>query len=153
MKKIALYAGIAAIGLGTFALADGHADLDPAVQARQAHMQLLAHNIGVLGGMAQEKIEYDAEAAQTAADNLVALGMIDQSSYWVPGTDTESVEGTKALPALFENLDDVARINEEFSAAAEAMSAAAGTDLAGLQGAMGGLGGTCSACHREYRAR
>ena len=38
-----------------------------------------------------------------------------------------------------------------FTAAAEAMSAAAGTDLASLQGAMEGLGGACGACHKAFR--
>ena len=153
MKTLSLIAGAAALTLGSMAIADGHADVDPAVKARQAHMQLYAHKLGVLGGMAQGKIDYDAATAQAAADNMVALGAINQTSYWPAGTDTDSIEGTKTLPALWDNLDNVMAINADFVAAADAMSAAAGTDLASLQAAIGALGGTCSACHREYRQR
>lgn len=153
LKSLPLLAGAAALTLGSMALAGGHSDEDPAVTARKAHMQLYAHNLGVLGGMAQGKIDYDATAAQAAADNMVALGAINQTSYWTPGTDSESIEGTKTLPALWDNIDNVLAINADFVAAADAMAAVAGTDLASLQGAMGPLGGTCSACHREYRAR
>lgn len=153
MKTLTILATTAAIAIGTFAFADGHADVNPAVKARQAHMQLYAHNLGILGGMAQAKIDYDAGAAQNAANNLVALVNMNQMTYWPIGTDNASIEGTKARPELWENFDNVMAISADFQSAADAMAAAAGTDLASLQGAMAGLGGACSACHREYRAR
>jgi len=148
MKTLSLIAGAAALTLGTMALADGHAE-DPAVVARQAHMQLYSHNIGILGGMAQGKIDYDAELAQVAADNLAAVASLDERTYWVAGT----AEGTKALPAIWENMDDFAAKQQMMTDASAAMAGVAGTDLASLQWAMGDLGGACSACHREYRAR
>ncbi|AKS45970.1 prepilin-type processing-associated H-X9-DG domain-containing protein [Octadecabacter temperatus] len=153
MKTLSLLAGAVAVSLTTMAFADGHAEVDPAVTARQAHMQLYAHNLGVLGGMAQGKIDYDADAAQSAADNMVALIGMNQMSYWPAGTDNASIEGTKALPALWENFDNVMVISADFGAAADAMADVAGTDLESLQGAMQALGGACSACHREYRQR
>lgn len=52
MKSLILIAGAAAVTLASMAFADGHADVNPAVTARQAHMQLYAHNLGILGGMA-----------------------------------------------------------------------------------------------------
>ena len=153
MKFITILASAATLGLGTFALAEGHADIDPAVKARQAHMQLVAHNIGVLGGMAQGKADYDADAAAAAASNLNALANMDQASYWTQGTDNATIDGTRALPAIWANMDDFMSKNEDFAFETEAMMDAAGTDLASLQGAMQGLGSTCSACHREYRQR
>ena len=149
MKFPTLFAGATAIALSTMALADGHSDVDPAVKARQAHMQLYAHNIGILGGMAQEKIEYDAALAQIAADNLAAVAALDETTYWPEGT----AEGTKALPAIWENMDDFLVKQEGLVTASAAMATVAGTDLASLQGAMRDLGGACSACHREYRQR
>lgn len=148
MKTLPLFAGIAAVAFGSMALADGH-EADPAVKARQAHMQLYAHNLGILGGMAQAKIDYDAELAQIAANNLAAVASLDETTYWVDGT----AEGTKARPAIWENMDDFMAKQDGMTAAAAAMAEVAGTDLASLQGAMGDLGGACSACHREYRAR
>ena len=38
--------------------AGGHGG-NPAVKARKAHMQLYAHNLGILGGMAKGEVEYD----------------------------------------------------------------------------------------------
>lgn len=153
MKTLTLMASAVALSIGTLALADSHAEVNPAVKARQAHMQLYAHNLGILGNMAQAKTDYDADAAQAAADNIVTLIQVNQSSYWPLGTDNESIEGTKALPALWENFDNVMAINADFAVAADAMASAAGTDLASLQGAMAAMGGSCSACHREYRSR
>ncbi|WP_245831563.1 c-type cytochrome [Salibaculum halophilum] len=139
-------------GLGTTALADSHVDpaIAGAMKARQAHMQLYAHNIGVLGGMARERIPYDAEEASAAASNIAALSKLDQSTYWPEGSDN-SVEGSKALPAIWENLDDVMSKSEDLVMAAGAMEDAAGQGLGALKGAMGGLGGACGACHEDYR--
>lgn len=149
MKYMPLLAGAAALSLGTIAFAGGHSDEDPAVTARKAHMQLYAHNIGILGGMAQGKMDYDAGLAQIAASNLAAVAALDKTTYWVEGT----AEGTKALPAIWENMDDFMAKQDMMIAASAAMAEVAGTDLASLQGAMGDLGGACSACHREYRER
>ena len=149
MRSLMLVAGAATVTFGTMAFADGHAEVDPAVTARQAHMQLYTHNLGILGSMAQEKTEYDAALAQIAANNMAAVAALDETTYWIEGT----AEGTKALPAIWENMDDFAAKQDGMTTAAAAMAQVAGTDLASLQGAMGDLGGACSACHREYRQR
>ena len=149
MNRLSLFVATMALSLGGITLAQAQGDANPAVTARQAHMQLYAHNLGVLGGMAQSKIDYDAEAAQAAADNLLAVATLDQRGYWIEGTS----EGTKALPAIWENMDDFMSKSEGMITAARSMADVAGTDLASLQGAMGDLGGACSACHREYRQR
>ncbi|MCL4133818.1 UNVERIFIED_CONTAM: hypothetical protein GTU68_021671 [Idotea baltica] len=112
-------------------------------------MQLYAHNLGIIGSMAQEKIPYDAELAGIAAANLAAVAALDETTYWIEGT----AEGTKALPAIWENMDDFMAKQNGLTQAAASMAEVAGTDLASLQGAMGDLGGACSACHREYRER
>lgn len=149
MKQLSLFAATAALSLGGIAFAHAEEDMHPAVVARHAHMQLLAHNIGVLGGMAQGKMDYDAEQAQAAANSLAAVAGLSQQGYWPEGT----AEGTRALPAIWDNMDDYMSKNDDLAMAAAAMADVAGTDLASLQGAMGNLGGTCSACHREYRQR
>ena len=153
MKTLSLFAGVAAVALTTMAFADGHEDVNPAVKARQAHMQLYAHNLGILGGMAQGKIDYDTDAAAAAASNLSALVALNQASYWPAGTDNATIEGTKALPSIWSDFDGVMEVSAGMTEAAAAMDAVAGTDLASLQGAMQALGGACSSCHREYRQR
>ena len=52
-------------------LSDGH--IAGAIKARQALMTLYAANLGALGAMAKGDVEYKAEAASAAANNLQAL--------------------------------------------------------------------------------
>lgn len=145
--KRSLFAAAMTIGLSGAVQAQD--DLDPAVKARQSHMQLYAHNLGILGGMAQERIPYDSALAQIAATNLAAIAALDQTTYWPEGT----AEGSRALPAIWDNMDDFMQKQVGLTNAAQAMAGLAGVDLAGLQSGMGDLGGSCSACHREYRQR
>lgn len=154
MKRLTLALSAAAIGAAGFAVAESHVDptIAAAIEARQAHMGLYAYNLGVLGGMAQDKIEYDADMASAAAANVLALATMDQSRYWPQGSDT-SVEGSAALPELWANIDDAISKGQDLAMAAEAMNVAAGQGLDELKAAMGGLGGACGACHRSYRQR
>lgn len=148
--KTALLAGAAAIA-ATTALAGSHSEENPAVKARKAHMQLYAHNIGILAGMARGNTEYDADAAVAAASNLADLSHINEASYWVPGTDSESIDGTRALPALFENLDDVQAKIDQLNAASVALSETAGNGLEAVQAGLGPVGQVCGSCHDDYR--
>lgn len=140
---------LAAMGTGIAATAQ---DLPAPVQARQGQFQIMALNIGVLGNMARGNTEYDAEAASTAAANLVAISQIDQSFHWPEGTDNFALEGTRALPAIWENLPDVVAKWTAFGSAAEGLAAVAGDGLEPMRAALGPVGGTCGACHDAYRA-
>lgn len=140
---------LAATGIGAAAVAQ---DVPAAVQARQGQFQIMALNLGVIGNMARGNTAYDAEAAQIAADNLVTISTLDQSFQWPEGTDNMAIEGTRALPAIWENLPDVVAKWEAFGAAAQGLADVAGTGLEPLQAALGPVGGTCGACHDAYRA-
>ncbi len=139
------------LGLVTFATA-ALADTDPAVEARQSQFKLFAHNLAVLGPMVQGQMEYDAEAAQTAADNLFHLTRHDQGRMWPEGTDNASIDGTRALPAIWEDLDDFAAKFGALQAAAENLQGVAGDGMDALRPAVGQLGGACAACHDDYRS-
>lgn len=146
---------VACAALASPAAADGHITdemLKGAMGARQAQMQLYAFNLGLLGGMAKGDIEYDAAAASGAADNIVALSQLDQSRFWLPGSDSASLEGSRSLPAIWQAGSTAREKGADLGAAAIAMQAAAGTDLDALRAAMGALGGACGACHKAYRA-
>lgn len=145
---------VAAIALASTAMGGGHADkaIEAAVKARQAQMQLYAFNLGLLGNMAKGTVEYDAAAASGAAGNLAALSRMNQSRYWPQGSDTESFgEGTRALPAIWQEGSKAGEIGKEFGMAAAAMEDAAGNGLDALRGAIGAVGKTCGACHDDYR--
>ena len=151
--RIALI-GLLSLGAGATALADGHItqdDLKNAMNARKAHMQLYGFNLGILGNMAQGKADYDADAAQAAADRLVALATMNQGAYWLPGSDSDSLEGTRALPAIWEEGSMAGQIGMNLAEGALAMQAAAGDGLEALQANMRGVGAPCGACHEDYR--
>jgi len=155
MRKIIAAALLSSIGLAgaTFAQSEmSEEDLKKAMNARQATMQLYAFNLGILGNMAKGTTDYDADAASAAAGNLVKLSTQNQMAYWAPGTAEGELEGSKALPAIWEDMAGVGEAATAMTEAAMAMEAAAGTDLASLQGAMGALGGACGGCHKSYRA-
>ena len=152
MTRFTRFAAVGLIGLmaaGT-ALAQQNDPLAAAVKARQAHMQLYAANLGVLGGMARGNMDYDAEAAQAAADNLAALAGMSQRFYWMPGSHAGAVEGSRALEAIWTD-GGIGEKGAAFGEAVAAMQAAAGGGLESLQGAIGPLGGSCGGCHDGYR--
>ncbi|RME15013.1 MAG: cytochrome c [Alphaproteobacteria bacterium] len=148
------------LGLGAGALVAGAVALsaqaqgsdNPAVTARQSLMRLYAFNIGTLGAMAKGNMPYDAEAAAAAARNLAALSHLNGKAMWPAGTDNASIEGTHALPAIWEDFAGFAAKGQALQAATEAMAEAAPKGLESLQGAMGPLGAACGGCHKVYRA-
>ncbi|MGR3662014.1 MAG: cytochrome c [Paracoccaceae bacterium] len=151
LRKIVLATAGLAIAATTAFAAGEPGPYDGAIKARQAHMQLNAHNLGILGAMAQGKTEYDADAAKAAADNLAALANFDQGSYWPQGSDSTTNEGTRALPEIWTGYPDILSKVDALAAASTTMQTAAGESLEDLQGAMGGVGGACGACHKAYR--
>lgn len=124
---------------------------NPAVGARQGQFKIYLQNFGVIGGMAQGRIEYDAAAAQIAADNLFHITRLDQTSMWPEGTDSMSIDGTRANPAIWDNLDDFVAKYVALQTAVEGLQAAAGTGLDGMRAAVGPVGAACQACHQAYR--
>ena len=154
--RISVFVGltVAAVSVASLAGANGHISdeqIAASVKARQSHMQLYSFHIATLGGMAQDKIPYDAAAAMAAADSLAALTTLSQARYWLPGSDSNAVEGTRALPAIWAEGSDIGDKGAAFVDAVLDMQMVAGTDLDALKGAMGPLGGSCGDCHRSYR--
>lgn len=150
MTKL-MSATLAAVVVAGFALAQDALTPEAATETREAHMKLYGAQMAVLGGMAQAKTPYDAVAAQAAADKLVELTMVDQSTWWPVGSDSDSVAGSRVLPIAWDSMDDMIVKATALGTAATAMQAAAGVDLASLQAAMGPLGGACGSCHELYR--
>lgn len=154
MRRTVACLTVGLVSLGALVVADGHItdkQIETAIKARQAHMQLYSFHLATLGGMAKDEIPYDAEAATAAADSIVALTQLPQGGYWLPGSDSGSVEGTRALPAIWEEGSEAGQKGADLAEAALAMQTAAGTDLDALKASMGALGGACGGCHKPYR--
>ena len=140
-------AAAATMAIALPVLAGGHGG-NPAQDARNAHMNLYGFNLGALGAMAKGDVEFDAAIAQEHAANLVALSGMSENGYWVEGTSSEELEGSRALPAIWENMDDFMAKSQALHAAAMAMDV---SSLDGLRAGMGGIGRTCGSCHEDYR--
>ena len=137
---------VAALAGAAFAAAHADKATLAAVKARQSHMQLYAFNIGLLGGMAKGDVEYDAEAATSAATNLATLATLNQMRY------NEALgDETAALPAIWAEGSDVGAKAQALATATAAMQEAAGGGLDALRGAIGPVGEACGACHKANR--
>lgn len=123
------------------------------VEARQGYYKLLGSNMGVFASMAKGAVDYDAAAAQTAADNMSVLTSYNLAPLFMPGTSSDDVEGSRALPAMWTDMAGVQEKGAALTAAVANMKTAAGQGKAEMAGALGQLGGTCKACHKAYRAK
>ncbi|MDG1430434.1 MAG: cytochrome c [Paracoccaceae bacterium] len=122
------------------------------VAARQGIMAILAMNMGTLGGMARGKIDYDAEAAQTAANAIYGVSMVDYASLFPEGSDDFNLDGTRAASAIFDNPAGFSAEWAKVQMAAPTLAAEAANGKDAMVAALGGVGGTCRACHMSFRA-
>ena len=140
-----------AMALAAMTLPAAANDFANEVGARQGMFKIMGLNVGVLGGMARGNIPYDAEAAQVAAANLVAVSAINPLNMFPAGSDNLSLDTTRAAPEIWDNIPDVGAKWAAFGTAATAIQAVAGDGQAALGPALGALGGSCQACHEAYR--
>jgi cytochrome c556 len=151
MKKIIAGITLATIALAVPVWAQDDAPFKMEIKARQGIMAYRALNIGVLGAMAKGEAEYNAEAAQAAANNLVATGTLDESMLWPQGSDNSANPMSTADAKAWTAEAEIGAKDEAFKTAAAAMAAAAGGGLDGLKEAMGPLGKSCGGCHEAAR--
>lgn len=148
MRKIIL---AAALAIPTVALA---ADpVEDTIAARQGYFKLLGANMGILAGMAKGEVDYDAAAAQTAADNMGALTSYNIGHLFMPGTSSAESDKTRALPKIWEDFPGVQEKGGALADAVKVMQGVAGAGKDEMVAALGPLGGTCKACHDNYRAK
>jgi cytochrome c556 len=121
------------------------------IGARQGMFKMNGVSIGILAGMARGRIDYDAELAQAAADNLVNVSQFNFAPLWPEGSDSDAVATTAALPAIWDNYDDFLSKFADFGTASLAIQAVASDGAGAIGSALGGLGATCGACHDAYQ--
>jgi cytochrome c556 len=139
--------------VGGLALAQEALPPEEAHEVRSEHMKAFGASLRTLGGMAQGEAPYDAAAAQAAADSLLEHATSpDWAVMWPEGSAQGELEDSKALPAIWENPEDLQAKHQALIDAATAMQGAAGTDLAAVQASLGAVGASCGGCHETYRA-
>ena len=145
-KKIKTVAIIGSLVLSTLVTAQAQ-DPEVVVEYRQSLFNVLAWNMGGLGGMAKGEVPYDKAIAERNAKRMVdVVGMLPES--FVAGT----YDGKDALPDIESNAADFKAKYEDLQKQIDVLAQVAG-DEAGLKGQLGKVGATCKACHDKYRAK
>ncbi len=149
--------GVAALAVAcaTVGVASANEAMEKAIKARQGMFQLYAFNLSALGAMAKGEVDYNAEAAQSAANNLHAVASIDGQAMWPEGSDnTGAMKGkTRAKVEAWTTWPAVGKKQEDLVVATSALKDAAGGGLDSLKGAIGDVGKACKACHEDFRAK
>lgn len=155
MKKrlLMMAAGLCVLATSFLHAADG--PHDKAIKARQAIFQLYSYHIGILSGMAKGKIEYNADLALEAAQNLDAAANLGQSTLWPMGSDNSNADNarTRALPAIWETYPAISEKSDALKTASANLLANAGNGLDALKSSIGDVGASCKGCHDDYRAK
>lgn len=133
---------VAALSITAPVFADSHAlSATEAVVARSALMKSLGGTIRTLGALEGD--------AMVDAANIYVEGFGGLAALFPEG----SGEGTKALPAIWENWEGFEAVIAKGDAVAAAMlEAATAGDKAAFGAAAKGLGPVCGECHTTFRA-
>ena len=145
----------AALGAAAMtAFAQDELEFASQIEARQSLMKVYRFNLGILGGMARERTPYDAEQAQAAADNMLAIANMKNSAMWPAGSDAsaEGYEGVSfAKVKLWEDYELLVEKSRASKAALVTMAAEAGNGLDALKNNIGAVGNGCKGCHEVGR--
>jgi cytochrome c556 len=130
------------IGAGMAASAN-----DDPIESRQAIMKNVGAAMQVAGNMARGEAEFESRAALMALRTLNS-SIIGFTQFFPEG----SGEGdTRALPAIWENMDDFLSRADDLRVASAAAIEAEPQDLSSFQAVFGPVGQSCGACHEDYR--
>ena len=150
MKHLTLIAATAtATALAATGFADSHEEMPGEIVARHGQMQIMALNLGVIGNMARGNTDYDADAAQAAADNLVAISGVSQDLLWPDSTSDHPA--SHALPTVWTDRDGFFAAWDDFGEGAAQLQAVAGDGMDAMRAGLGAVGRTCGGCHDDYR--
>lgn len=149
MKKLIVTAALAAMFAGTAHGAGHGGDFAKQIKARQGQMQIIAINLGILGGMAKGAVEYDAATAQNAAKSLHGASMIHIETLFPEGSG--EIDGTRAKASIWSDAEGFAGKWTAYGDAARNAAKSAGDGVEALGPLLGALGGSCKSCHETYR--
>lgn len=147
-----LLAATAAAGLALSFQVSSHMDKDePRQSYRQSYFTLVAMNFGPIGAMVKGEMPWDDAMIKTFSDELAALGSMDVSRAFAPGSEKGT---TRAKPGIWENPDDFkAKLGDMRTATATLQQAVASGDKKAIAEATGTTGKACKSCHDEYKAK
>ena len=144
---LSMTAGLLACAIALPAAAQ-FAKPEDAIKYRKAAFTVMSRHFGIVAGMANGKIPFDAKAAAENADTATMVSKLPYAGF-VEGSDKGD---TKAEPKIWTEMD-------KFRAAASKMQdemvklnvAAKGGNIDTNKAAVGETGKACKACHDNYR--
>ncbi|MEM9301556.1 MAG: cytochrome c [Pseudomonadota bacterium] len=124
------------------------ADVEKTIEHRQSLYQVIAWNFGPLRGMAQGKIDFDADEAELRATRIAQISLMLDEVY----TDSDTASGSDAKDEIWENWDDFEMKLANFKTEAATLATVAATgDADATKAQFGKMAGTCKACHDDYK--
>jgi len=121
---------------------------EDAIKYRKAAFTVMARHFGIVAGMANGKIPFDAKAAADNAEIATVMSKLPYAGF-IDGTDKGE---TKAEPKIWAEKD---KFNTAASTMQEAMAklnvVAKGGNIDAIKAAVGDTGKACKACHDNYR--
>jgi cytochrome c556 len=140
----------AAIGAATILVGIASAQVADPIAVRKAIMQSNAASQRVITQMLMPGATYDAAAA-TAALTTIAGNMVRFPALFPDGSQTGGTPPTRALPAIWANMDDFAAKAAKLSSDAAIAANAAADGPQALAAAFAAVQPDCGACHQLYR--
>ncbi len=153
-KTIVNTLGIALLSFASLGIAAEPYEAE--IKARQAFMQVLKFNLGIVGDMAKGKRDYDAKLAESVAKNVHAASLMDNGAMWPKGSDNTNADltiKTAALPKIWSNFPEVVEKHKAWIEASTALAANAGKGLDALREYVVPVAKSCQSCHKSFRAK
>lgn len=147
------WAIVLCFGAAMFTVQTSATEYESQIEARQSWMQVVGYNVGILGAMTRGKMDYDADLASAAANNIALAAKMNNGTMWPQGSDMDSHEGTVAKAGLWQNFGDASEYLSDLASASATLAANAGDGLDALESSFGAVGKTCSGCHKQFRAK
>ncbi len=154
MKKTAMALCVAMATLSQSAMSapvKSEKQANAVIQYRQALLQLVKSNVGVLGAMSKGKIEVDAQVVETNAQRIKQLSLM-MKDYFAGDTSKFNMK-SDALPKIWTEFDQFSIKADALTEAASALEMAAKSgDEGQIVSSIGPIFKSCKGCHDSYKA-
>ena len=153
--KTVIAGALSALLLGG-AVTAAYAQVSPEdqIEIRQAGFSYMAWNMGKIKAQVIDgSVEYNQQQVSAAANAIDAIANSGMAALFGPGTEKDIGDlHTRADPALFENMQDMAELAGNLGTAASNLAAKAEAgDQDEIRVAFGEVGKSCKSCHEKYR--
>ncbi|HDY98781.1 MAG TPA: cytochrome c [Pseudomonas sabulinigri] len=153
--KTVIAGALSALLLGG-AVTAAYAQVSPEdqIEIRQAGFSYMAWNMGKIKAQVIDgSVEYNQQQVSAAANAIDAIANSGMGALFGPGTEKDIGDlHTRADPALFENMQDMAELAGNLGTAASNLAAKAEAgDQDEIRVAFGEVGKSCKSCHEKYR--